>query len=138
MTQFLVIRALHEPTSAEQIVHEPVESDRVDGLQGDVPLVARPGFALPPVARTAPWTGLPEHATLHFFFLCADYAHQFSIFQSYGRTQRRTEHTQSGNSGFFFCRSFLPARFRSGSGHEASHAETFGTVRVKQFQRTHV
>src|SRR5205807_7866829 len=78
-----VIRSFHEPASAQKIMHQSVESDAVCVLQRNVPLVTRPGFALPPVAGTAPGAGLPQHTALHFFFLRTGHAGQFPVFQSH-------------------------------------------------------
>src|SRR5258706_2325404 len=118
-----VIRSFYKPASTEQIVHQSVESGAICILQGDIPLIARPGFALPPIARTVPGAGLPEHAALHFFFLRADHARKFSVLQSHGGPQRRTEQAQSGDGGFFFFRNFLTVRFWSCLRHKALHAK---------------
>src|SRR5260370_8669021 len=96
-----VIRSLHEPASAEQIVYQAIEGD-IFVLQGDVPLIARPGFALPPVAGRAPRAGLPEHVALHFFLLCTNHAGWLAALKSYAGAQRRAETARSGDHRFFF------------------------------------
>src|ERR1700733_8687228 len=64
---FSVIRSFHEPSAAEQIVYETIERDGFSVAQGEVPFVAGPGFAFPPVAGKAPGAGLPEDIPLHVF-----------------------------------------------------------------------
>src|SRR5260370_28620617 len=86
-----VIRAFHEPASAEQIVYESVEGNGVFVLQGDVPLIARPGFALPPIAGRAPGAGFPEYVALYFFFLCTNHAGGLAAFQRHAGAQWRPE-----------------------------------------------
>src|SRR5258708_28850655 len=132
-----VICALHEPASAEQIVYESIEGNGVFVLQGDVPLIARPGFALPPIAGRAPGAGLPEHVALHFFFLCTNHAGWLAAFQRHAGAQGRTEAAQSSDRRFFFCRLRRFWGFALMRGcHEVTQAKAFRMVCVEQLQRS--
>src|SRR5260370_1698908 len=104
-TSFSVIRSCHEPAATEQVVHEAEKSDRVAVLQGvvlksDVPLVAGPGFAFPPVAGEAPGAGLPEHVALHVLLLTHQ-MRRLAVFQSYMGAQRRAGGRHNPGNRFF-------------------------------------
>src|SRR5579862_8437642 len=136
-TRISVIRSFHEPAAAQQVVYEAVEGDGFSVSQGEIPFVARPGFAFPPIAGKAPGAGLPEHFALYFFF-STNQMHWLAIFQSHVGAQRRTKAAQGGDGGIYFGgvgSSFL-RRFVCDLGDEAAHAESVGMVSVEQLQRS--
>ena len=59
----LIKYSFYEPLAAEAIVIDAIEAEAGGGLDGDVPLFARPGGGAPPVAGTGPGAGGGEHWT---------------------------------------------------------------------------
>src|SRR5579862_46075 len=130
-----VIRSFHKPSAAEQVMHEAVERNRFSITKSEVPLIARPGFAIPPVSREAPGAGFPEHFSLNLFFLRAGNACGVSVFKSYIGAQCRTESAQSSHGGLRFRRigMFLLRHLARDLGDKAAHAESFRMMRIEQF-----
>src|SRR5579862_4853362 len=108
-TRISVIRSFHEPAAAQQVVYEAVEGDGFSVSQGEIPFVARPGFAFPQspakrqgpaFQRTSPCTSFCRQTR------CTGWPFsRVTLARSGGRKRRRavTAEFISEESGVLFC-----------------------------------